>query len=100
MAQLSKFSSKLYTTHGQCYSITRPHEITLEVEARRLDGVASRANKERQNVDDFSSLTSRGYQLRERIGAGGFGAVYRGYQSSVKREVAIKIILPQHANNP
>lgn len=42
----------------------------------------------------------RGYQLHERIGAGGFGAVYRAYQPLVKRDVAIKIILPQFANQP
>lgn len=44
--------------------------------------------------------TVRGYELRERIGAGGFGAVYRAYQPVVEREVAIKVILPQYANNP
>ena len=42
----------------------------------------------------------KGYELRERIGAGGFGAVYRAYQSTVGREVAIKIILPGLANQP
>jgi serine/threonine protein kinase len=42
----------------------------------------------------------KGYELRERIGAGGFGAVYRAHQSSVEREVAIKIILPHFANRP
>jgi WD40 repeat protein len=40
----------------------------------------------------------RGYKLRELIGAGGFGAVYRAYEPAVDREVAIKIILPEHAN--
>ena len=42
----------------------------------------------------------KGYELQERIGAGGFGAVYRATQSTVGREVAIKIILPGHANQP
>ena len=44
--------------------------------------------------------TIRGYELRERIGAGGFGEVYRAYQPSVERQVAIKVILPQYANHP
>ncbi|MGD8753887.1 MAG: protein kinase, partial [Anaerolineales bacterium] len=44
--------------------------------------------------------TIRGYELRERIGAGGFGVVYRAYQSAVDREVAIKVILPEYANHP
>ncbi len=42
----------------------------------------------------------KGYELRERLGTGGNGAVYRAYQTSVKRDVAIKIILPSVANLP
>ncbi len=44
--------------------------------------------------------TLKGYELIERIGAGGFGAVYRAEQNVVRREVAIKVILPQFANSP
>jgi len=44
--------------------------------------------------------TVKGYQLLERIGSGGFGVVYRAYQTTVGREVAIKIILPHFANHP
>src|SRR5690349_8056012 len=40
----------------------------------------------------------KGYELRESVGAGGFGEVYRAYQMAVNREVAIKVILPQYAN--
>ena len=42
----------------------------------------------------------KGYELKERIGAGGFGAVYRAYQSTVGREVAMKVILPGLASRP
>lgn len=41
-----------------------------------------------------------GYKLEERVGSGGFGAVYRARQTTIGREVAIKIILPGFANNP
>ena len=51
-------------------------------------------------MDDLSGQEIRGYVLNERIGVGGFGAVYRATQSSVEREVAVKIILPQFANQP
>ncbi len=37
---------------------------------------------------DFTNLsgqTIKGYELRELIGHGGFGAVYRAYQPSVDR---------------
>ena len=42
----------------------------------------------------------RGYELQERIGEGGFCEVYRAYQPSVERQVAVKVVLPQHASHP
>ncbi len=44
--------------------------------------------------------TLKGYRILERIGSGGFGAVYRAYQTTLGREVAIKVILPGLANRP
>ena len=38
--------------------------------------------------------------MRERLGERGDGVVYRAYQPSVGREVAIKIIRPELANDP
>jgi serine/threonine protein kinase len=46
---------------------------------------------------DISQLSGQflgQYELRELLGIGGMGAVYRGYQAALQREVAIKIILP------
>jgi len=51
-------------------------------------------------MGDLSGQTIRGYQLRELIGVGGVGAVYRAHQPSVGREVAIKVILSEYANQP
>ena len=45
-------------------------------------------------------LASRGYELRERVGVGGFGEVYRAFQPAIGRDVAIKVIMPQHAQDP
>jgi serine/threonine protein kinase len=42
----------------------------------------------------------KGYELRDRLGTGGFGEVYRAYQAAIKREVAIKIIQAHYANRP
>ncbi len=42
----------------------------------------------------------KGYRIKERIGVGGFGAVYRAEQSGIQREVAIKAILPNIAQQP
>jgi serine/threonine-protein kinase len=49
-------------------------------------------------MSGLSGHMLRGYRLRELIGAGGFGAVYRAHEPAVDREVAIKVILPEHAN--
>lgn len=51
-------------------------------------------------MEDLAGRQLKGYTLLERIGAGGFGAVYRAEQPQVGREVAIKIILPQYTNHP
>ena len=40
----------------------------------------------------------KGYEFRERVGAGAAGAVYRCFQPALGREVAVKVILPQFAN--
>lgn len=42
----------------------------------------------------------RGYELREKIGSGGFGTVYKAYQPGIDREVAIKIVNSEFANDP
>lgn len=45
-------------------------------------------------------LSVRGYELRATIGAGQTGTVHRAFQPSIGREVAIKIIGPELADNP
>jgi serine/threonine protein kinase/WD40 repeat protein/energy-coupling factor transporter ATP-binding protein EcfA2 len=51
-------------------------------------------------MDTLEGTLLKGYKLEERIGNGGFGAVYRATQTTIEREVAIKFILPGYANNP
>lgn len=51
-------------------------------------------------MENLQGKLLKGYKLEERIGNGGFGAVYRAKQPTVGREVAVKIILPGYANNP
>jgi WD40 repeat protein/DNA-binding SARP family transcriptional activator len=47
-----------------------------------------------------SGLTVRGYEMREELGRGAFGSVHRAYQPIVGREVAIKVIRPELADDP
>ena len=49
-------------------------------------------------MNDVTAI--KGYEVHERIGSGGFGIVHRAYQTTVGREVAIKIILPHYASHP
>jgi len=49
---------------------------------------------------DLSGSAVRGFNLGERVGTGGYGAVYRATQLTIEREVAIKIILPRYADQP
>lgn len=51
-------------------------------------------------LTDLSGRAVKGFQLGYKIGSGGFGVVYRAVQSSVERDVAVKIILPRYANHP
>lgn len=51
-------------------------------------------------MNDLTGQNLKGYVLKDRIGAGGFGAVYLAVQSTVGREVAVKVILPGLANQP
>lgn len=51
------------------------------------------------SVDDVS-VSLPGYELREQIGEGAFGVIYRAYQPSVGREVAVKVIRPHLASHP
>jgi serine/threonine protein kinase len=51
-------------------------------------------------MESITSQSIRGYEVIEVIGEGGFGAVYHAFQPAVKREVAIKMLLPHYANDP
>ena len=42
----------------------------------------------------------RGYELNEEIGSGAYGVIYRGVQPHIGREVAVKIIRRQYADDP
>lgn len=51
-------------------------------------------------MNELSGTVLREYELQERIGTSVFAVVYRGFEPSIGREIAIKVILPKFANQP
>lgn len=52
------------------------------------------------SMNDLTGRIIKSYRLNEQIASGGFGIVYKAYQPTVEREVAIKVISPRHASEP
>lgn len=51
------------------------------------------------SLQSLSGITLGQYELRELLGAGGMGAVYKGYQANLDRYVAVKILSQALASN-
>ncbi|HEX3054013.1 MAG TPA: serine/threonine-protein kinase [Aggregatilineaceae bacterium] len=52
------------------------------------------------NIQNLSGQTFGQYELRDVLGFGGMGVAYRGYQKSLERLVAIKVLTTALANEP
>jgi serine/threonine protein kinase len=51
-------------------------------------------------MEDLLGKTLGSYQIKKLIGQGGMATVYKAYQPALDREVAIKVLPPQMANDP
>jgi serine/threonine protein kinase len=57
-----------------------------------------RDNTSSETVSENVPERIRNYEIIAEAGQGGFSRVYRAYQPSIRREVAIKVIRPEHAS--
>lgn len=63
-----------------------------DVDATQID---PRAMADPEDYDPFIGMVlNNRFTIEEKLGEGGFGAVYRGTQSGTKRKVAIKVLHP------
>ena len=51
-----------------------------------------------QVADPLLGLSVGGYVIESMLGRGGMGAVYVGYNNKLKRRIAVKVLLPEHAH--
>jgi WD40 repeat protein/serine/threonine protein kinase len=108
--QAHRYLMRLYTRDGNRSAALRQYHECARIlkEELGVDPASEtttlyeriRSGELTAEAPDQGELVIRGYELRELIGEGSFGAVYRAYQPLTRREVAIKIILPQYANQP
>lgn len=64
------------------------------------EGWESHFQRYKGTLDELIGTILKGYEFHAHIGSGGFGRVYRANQSSIGRDVAIKIIHSQFASQP
>ncbi|NDJ78687.1 MAG: protein kinase, partial [Chloroflexi bacterium] len=63
-------------------------------EPRRQYGQQRTGQGVGMGIHNLTGQTLGQYELRDLLGVGGMGAVYRGIQTALKREVAIKVLSP------
>jgi len=52
------------------------------------------------SIENLNGQTLGQYELRDLLGVGGMGAVYRAYQPNLRRMVAVKILKPELSGDP
>lgn len=82
-------------------SFARERGVTDETVIASLRSLleAAPANAEESAAPDLPRARIGEYRLLRKIGAGGMGVVYLAVQSSLRRNVAIKVLPPEHSDS-
>ena len=79
---------------------TEPSADLVHLEQQILDQTAEAPVSPPTDLEGGGFPSVRGYELRERIGESRLGVVYRAYQHSVGRQVAVRVVPGELANRP
>jgi len=69
----------------------------LAAMAQAAKGAKGKAAAAREKTDPLVGAQVNGFKIQERIGSGGFGVVYKAFDTNLERSVAIKILPPKIA---
>jgi formylglycine-generating enzyme required for sulfatase activity len=88
--QLDRLEEAKTALLGETEMLTDPP--SAQADDARVDDAAPRANPGLP-VKPGQNLAGR-YEIKEQIGAGGMGAVYRAFDRNREKDIAIKVLLP------
>ena len=75
-------------------------ELANDVSTGDLSGLAQTAEFELRGSASQPAIDARSrYQILERLGAGGFGVVFKAWDAELERAVAIKLVRPRAVGN-
>jgi serine/threonine-protein kinase len=77
----------------------RPPASSPRAAPAAAPGKAAAAPRHEGKADPLVGMTINGFKIQGRIGSGGFGVVYRAFDTNLERSVAIKMLPPRIAKS-